>query len=311
MYINGNYIVRKLPGGGIEKRALRVGENFNPIFPDSIDLKITNSCSEGCPFCHESSVPGGRSFNLDRTIQILSSLPRYPIEIAIGGGNVFDCLDDTVKLVGWMLNYGFEPRVTISYSEFSNKVEPILKDQCPRSFFNVVKPTTLEEQLCCSVPYFGVSTMKYVPKIYDRDVVVWHVIVGITPVGEVKKMLEDPYHYGKILFLGMKQFGRSKDWKKPDLTEWKTLMKEEVFESKGNGKVIGFDNLALEQLEIKKNISSDKWNSLWFGPEFSSSMYVDAVEETYAPTSTSSNRVAWSEYSLVDYFKKYKNDFSN
>ena len=54
-YINGNYFVQSDWTGTKVKRTLRVGEDFNPDFPDSIDLKITNSCSHACPFCHEDS----------------------------------------------------------------------------------------------------------------------------------------------------------------------------------------------------------------------------------------------------------------
>ena len=63
MYLNGNYVVY-WKGDTLIKRALRVGEDLISEFPDSIDLKVTNKCSWGCDFCHESSNPGGKCFKL-------------------------------------------------------------------------------------------------------------------------------------------------------------------------------------------------------------------------------------------------------
>ena len=63
MYLNGNYVVH-WKGHVQEKRALRVGEELISEFPDSIDLKITNKCPWACPYCHESSTPNGKSFDL-------------------------------------------------------------------------------------------------------------------------------------------------------------------------------------------------------------------------------------------------------
>lgn len=65
-YINGNYFVTLDNEGTKTYRALRKREDFISEFPDSIDLKITNKCSIGCSFCHESSIKTGKSFNLDK-----------------------------------------------------------------------------------------------------------------------------------------------------------------------------------------------------------------------------------------------------
>jgi MoaA/NifB/PqqE/SkfB family radical SAM enzyme len=117
-YINGNYIVSiDRPNTIFESRkytSLRFNENLDPSFPDSIDLKITNKCSWGCPFCHESSNPKGKDFDLDKTIKMLEKLPDYPIEIAIGGGNIFDCFDKFRELYTYIEGRGMLPRFTIN-----------------------------------------------------------------------------------------------------------------------------------------------------------------------------------------------------
>lgn len=286
-YINGNYFVQNDPWTGSKlKRTLRVGEDFIPSFPDSIDLKITNSCSNACPFCHESSIPGGASFDLERTKILLSQLPRVGIELAIGGGNVFDIPDQTCKLIKWAEQYGFLPRVTINWKDVVGKGELPWDSHVP----------------------IGVSMNHYVenPKVDARNVV-WHVIVGILPVEDLMAMFNDPNSYRRILVLGFKQFGRAKNMEIKNLEEWKEAIRRLIWQSRnvmGSKKVtLGFDNLALEQLELKDCLTSDEWSLTYFGDEFTSSMYVDAVEETYAPTSRSLERVKWTDMGILEYFK--------
>ena len=52
-------------------------------------------------------------------------------------------------------------------------------------------------------------------------------------------------------------------------------------------KVVSFDNLALEQLNVKNILNKDKWNKLYMGDDGSYTMYIDAVTEEYAMSSTS------------------------
>lgn len=303
-YINGNYAVIELPGGGRKKRALRSNENLMPEFPDSIDLKITNSCSHGCPYCHENSVPGGKSFNLRRTISVLSTLPSAPIEIAIGGGNVFDCSKDLYELLVWMNSYGFRPRITISYKDYLKRED----------LFNTPRWETrddLDFKIIKQVGHFGVSLDRFIPEINTNySDCVWHVVIGVIPISDMTSILEYPGPL-KILILGFKQFGRAMNQEIKHLDSWRSLIKDYIQGGGIPGKTLGFDNLALEQLGIREYISDRDWETLWFGPEFSTSMYIDAVEETFAPTSRSRDRISWNDATLLGYFKNHKNVFSD
>jgi len=51
-YQNGNTLVN-LYNDGTKTREYE-GEP-KPVFPESIDVKITNYCDAGCTFCHEKS----------------------------------------------------------------------------------------------------------------------------------------------------------------------------------------------------------------------------------------------------------------
>ena len=81
-YQNGNYEVRIYHDGS--KIRLTKAEEFSPLFPESIDLKITNYCDLGCKMCHEKSSLDGKHALLNHLF--LDTLCAGT-ELAIGGGN--------------------------------------------------------------------------------------------------------------------------------------------------------------------------------------------------------------------------------
>ena len=60
-------------------------DSFNPIKPESIDLKICNRCDMACAMCHENSTPDGE-FGDILNLPFIDTMFPYS-EIAIGGGN--------------------------------------------------------------------------------------------------------------------------------------------------------------------------------------------------------------------------------
>ena len=314
-YINGNYIVNisrfKTVFETREFVSLRVNENLIPSFPDSIDLKITNKCSWGCSFCHESSGPKGKTFNLENTKRILDKLPSIPIEIAIGGGNIFECFPKFRELYDYILSKNMCPRFTVN-----------VKDLLDKNKYDLI--TELSQSSSYS-PTIGISISNKQDFINFSKLIhpfggiplhtVFHVIVGIFPHEDFLEIIENQNitALNKFLILGYKQFGRASGTEIKDLDNWKSMIPKIMYKNRnviGSSLTIGFDNLAVDQLEIKNCLLKDEWDSYFLGQDFSHTMYVDAVEETFAPTSRSphEDRVKWSEfdYNIVDYFNKYK-----
>ena len=56
-YTNGNYKV-SIYDDGTKIRENNL-DNLTPDTIESMDIKITNCCDMGCPFCHENSLPDG------------------------------------------------------------------------------------------------------------------------------------------------------------------------------------------------------------------------------------------------------------
>lgn len=309
MYLNGNYVV-KWRGLKLQKRCLRLGEDFMPEFPDSIDLKITNRCSWGCPYCHESSTKDGESFNYDKTIEILSQLPELPIEIAIGGGDVLDA-PDFRRLVKWLNDRGNKTRATVNMKDILKRrktFEKELKDVeavgvSLDSLPKFIKDWEGKDSLLCTI--YGNCDLL----VQEKEAYVAHIIAGVFPYKDLEALFDATSF--PVLILGYKQWGRAKDTALPkDMekfkeTMWELIskMKNEAYDSFTQCRTIGFDNLALEQLDIKSLLPEDEWERIYMGDEGSHSMYIDAVKGEYAMTSRSSDRVSWDSIGLVDYFK--------
>lgn len=322
-YINGNYFVTGNPETGTRiKRTLRVGEDFKPEFPDSIDLKITGVCRYGCPFCHEDSSPTGKTASLDHLKAFLEPLPKVGIEVAIGGGDILTCPDLTYDLVKWLeKDHNFLPRLTVSYRNYEDLRTTVIDGMLSYTKFPEDSVEAKLAWLLEEIPV-GVSLNKYLEKPIPEEIsswsfrlsrerIVYHVIAGVISPDDLWAMWSDKFHYKKLLILGFKQFGRGTTYPIPDLAKTKEVI-ERILYQKDHlymgypTKVLAFDNLAIEQLGIKDLLPKTEWDMFYQGDEFTASMYVDAVEETIAPTSRTpkEERTPWGETTILKYFNE-------
>ena len=78
-YKNGNYIVTMLSDG--TKIRETNDDEFIPSFAENCDVKITDKCDGGCPFCYEGCTPNGRHGDI-MNYKFLDTLHPYT-ELAI------------------------------------------------------------------------------------------------------------------------------------------------------------------------------------------------------------------------------------
>ena len=110
----------------------------------------------------------------------------------------------------------------------------------------------------------------------------------------------------KVLLLGYKTFGRGISYYSKDVVDninkWYKHLPTLV------GKlVLSFDNLIIEQLNVKRLFTPKGWKRFYMGDDFTFTMYIDTVEQQYAPTSRSDDRQSFKDYDLLQYFKTFKN----
>ena len=91
-YINGNVKVT-LYTDGTKIQEWSDDELANPIFPNSMDIKITNFCDLNCKFCHEMSNINGKHGDLE----FLKSILENDKSVVEGQMSFFD-MDDSFML---------------------------------------------------------------------------------------------------------------------------------------------------------------------------------------------------------------------
>ena len=136
------------------------------------------------------------------------------------------------------------------------------------------------------------------------DNIVSHLIVGIHEIDVLNKLSE--LLYNKVLLLGYKIFGNGVDYyeKKSDLIKKNIDSWYKYLPKHFNETHLSFDNLAIEQLNLKRYFTDKGWDKFYMGDDFTFTMYIDAVEQKFAPTSNSNNRESFKDISLIEYFQK-------
>ena len=257
-----------------------IGNGFYD-YPLSLDLKITNYCETGCPWCHESSGPLGKHSDPGLLLEKLKGLPRNT-EIAIGGGNPLSH-PKLGEIFRGLSDFGYITKITIRDKDITKSLHI---------------PSEVKGLGISVTP--GISPKKYLDFISSRENLVAHMILGINTIEdyiEVKK------YFPRILWLGFKTWGRNKDSKLPDINELRRKIIQDLYY--GRSGILAFDNLGINQLNLKSAFLKNEWEKYYLGPEFTSSMYVDAVKGEFAGYSTSGDRISWNEMSLINYFRSH------
>lgn len=290
-YKNGNTQVTIYTDGS---KTREFEDQAHVEFPESIDVKITNYCDMGCSYCHESSTVKGLHGDLDELMNVLEELPPG-VELAIGGGNplshpkLIDFLAK-LKLKGIIANITVNQGHLLAYQETVRML--------------------LEKEL---VQGMGISitseNFKYIKPLMEiSQNIVFHVIAGVNNISILDKLMNIG-GYCKVLILGYKMFGRGlvhfNSAVPVGVKQWKQKLRKYVSKC-----TLSFDNLAIEQLDVKQLFTQEGWAKFYMGDDFQFTMYIDAVEKQYAPTSRTSSeeRISFNELSLVNYFKTYRND---
>lgn len=295
-YVNGNCTV-SLYDDGTKVREYPDGVVPAPIFPESMDVKITNRCSRDCGFCHERSTPDGAHADIDKLLEVVKPLPAG-VEIALGGGNVFEHPELLHLLLRLQLR-GLVVNTTV-------KLEDAIEHEQELHHFQGLG---LIHGLGISVP----SDMPHdSPKpLFANANVVWHLIAGVNSVSDLASVQDLCRLWGipcKVLVLGFKMRGKGIGFLVEHeqevvtrLQQWRTTVARMLEEA---GRLtLSFDNLALVTLSIKACLSPEQWQKFYMGDDGQFTMYVDAVKQEYARSSTSANCIAFDKAELRDYFK--------
>lgn len=267
-------------------------DSFNPIKPESIDLKITNMCNMGCNMCHENSTPDGKHGDI-LNLPFIDTMFPYS-EVAIGGGNPLTH-PDLIEFLERLKERKIIASMTVNQMHFMQNID-LLKELTDKKLIYGL-----------GISYIGGRHDNCIESIKQFPNAVVHVINGIVHIDSLEALAHNDL---KILVLGYKEFRRGKalyDECGREIDSLKSQFYDMLPKIVNDGwfKCISFDNLAIKQLGPKRLMSEEDYASFYMGDDGSFTMYVDAVNRQFAKSSVSTERYDLMD-DIADMFKVIK-----
>lgn len=269
-YINGNFKTTILSDG--TKIRETEDDEFVPAFAENMDIKICNFCDMGCPFCHEGSTTDGK-FGDILNEKFINTLHPYQ-EVALGGGDATSH-PDLIPFLQKLKDRKVIVNMTVNQIHFEKKQELIKK--------------LVDEKLIYGLGVSLVnSTEKFIELIKKYPNAVIHVINGVLKPSDVEALENNNL---KILILGYKHLRRGDDFYSEDyknIVVKQNWLYENLADIIEKFKVVSFDNLAIDQLNVRRLMSDDEWNEFYMGDDSEFTYFIDMVERKFAKSSTAS-----------------------
>lgn len=268
-YKNGNCVVTLLEDG-TKIREYNENEIPSPIFPESIDLKITNYCDlhNVCLWCHEASDKKGNHSNIKDYFFLLEQLPSGA-ELAVGGGNPLSH-PDIIPFLEKAKQEGVVVNMTVNELHLK-RYKTLLTDLISKNLIHGLG-ISFKGSLLNEIEYFCDLT----------DNVVFHVITGVNKLSDLDIISK---YSKKVLILGYKEFRKGKDFYDEEVEnkKYQWYIRLPLYFSK---MTLSFDNLAISELNLKRFFQDKEWNKFYMGNDGEFTMYIDAVNKKYARSST-------------------------
>ena len=289
-YTNGNYKVRIFDDG--TKIRETEEDEFLPVYPECMDVKITNCCNMNCPYCHENSSVNGTHGDI-LNVKFIDTLLPYT-ELAIGGGNPISH-PDIVNFLMALKQKKIVANVTVNQTHFLDNID----------FLKMLCDDKLIYGLGISLTQHREDLIDIITEKFPNAVL--HVINGIVEVDDLKKMYDKGL---KVLILGYKRFRKGKGYYSNTVRNKMKELYDELPNISGKFDVVSFDNLAIEQLEVKRLLTPEQWEEFYMGNDGQFTMYVDLVDKTFARCSVANDRYDIQD-NIVDMFQKIRNESTN
>lgn len=279
IYKNGNFTT-KIFSDGTKVRETEDNE-FVAEFAENMDIKISNYCDMECKFCHEGSTKNGRHGDILNE-KFIETLHPYQ-EVALGGGDATSH-PDLILFLQKLKDRKVIVNMTVNQKHFEQKQDLIRK--------------LVDEKLIYGI---GVSlvnpTDEFISLVKQYPNAVIHVINGVLRPSDIEALSDNNL---KMLILGYKQLRRGNEWYNEDhenIVVKQMWLKDNLAEIINHFKVVSFDNLAIEQLEVQRLMSKEEWDEFYMGDDGTMTYYIDMVERKFARSSTADFE---KRYDLLD-----------
>lgn len=287
-YRNGNYNVTILKDGTKIRETIDPNETvFIPDFAENVDVQLTDRCSQGCNFCYANCKRDGKHGSIN--YEFLNHLHPYT-EMALNGNDLdHPQLQELLELLHKQKIFA---NITVNQNQFMSNISKL--------------KSWVDQDLIKGI---GVSYIKSDEEFFETiklfDNLVIHTVLGVTEFVDYKELSK---HDVKVLVLGFKDKGRGSSYKiihnihKNSLQlYWELLFKNAPY------KVLSFDNLAIEQLNLKEEISKEDWDRYYMGDDGQFTFFINLVDGTYAKNSCTNTAYPINGKSIDDMFKHIRN----
>ena len=289
-YKNGNYVVCIMDDGTKIRKTNE--DSFVPAFAENTDVKLTSKCSLGCSFCFEGCTADGKHADLFK-YNFINSLHPYT-EMALNGNDMDH--PDLEKFLIFLKEKKVFANITVHQKQFMNNYETL------KSYS--------ENKLIYGI---GVSYNHYdedfISKVKEFPNVVLHTINGILTETDIKQLKGNNL---KVLILGFKKLRRGRTYFDNHTEEYSknrgylydnlpTIINDGWF------KLVSFDNLAIEQLDVKRLLPEDKWDEFYMGDDGNYTFYIDMVDGKFAKNSLSQERYDIGDKTIDEMFNEIRN----
>ena len=264
-YKNGNYTVMLNLNDGSKMRFNNL-DNLTPDHAESIDITISKYCEMGCQFCYAGCSKNGKHADI-MSHSFIDNLPPYT-ELALNGNEPLH--PDLVPFLEKCKNLKLVPSITVNQTTFMKNIDLLKKLSDYRLIYGLgVSLTNANDSFVKAVQQFPNAVI--------------HVVNGIVNTGQLYVLSDKGL---KILILGYKTVGRGIEYyghnalmveaeKSSLYNDLENIINENWFD------VVSFDNLALEQLEVKRLMSEEEWSKFYMGDDGNHSFYVDMVSKGF------------------------------
>ena len=282
-YKNGNYLVTILEDGTKIRRT--PDDDFIPDFSENCDMKITDKCSQKCPFCYEGCTEQGKHADLFK-FDFVKHLHPYT-ELALNGNDMdHPQLKEFLELLKSQHVYA---NITVNQNQFMKNFDLIKSFQ--------------EDKLVYGI---GVSlnhvSYEFIDKFKQIKNGVLHTIIGILTEDEVNQLKDNDL---KILLLGYKELQRGVSFlenNKDSVEKNSKFVYDNLDKFTSWFKVVSFDNLAIKQLDVKRIVPENEWEEFYMGDDGGYTFYIDMVKGEFSKNSVAKDRYPIGDKSIDDMF---------
>ena len=264
-YKNGNYTVMLNLSDGSKMRFNDL-DNLTPDHAESIDVTISTYCEMGCQFCYAGCSKNGKHADIISP-SFINNLPPYT-ELALNGNEPLH--PDLIPFLEKCKKLKLVPSITVNQTTFMKNIDLLKKLSDDRLIYGLgVSLTNTNDSFIKAVQQFPNAVI--------------HVVNGIVDAGQLWVLKDKGL---KVLILGYKTVGRGIEYygynalsvkvnKCSLYDDLENIINENWFD------VVSFDNLALEQLEVKRLMSEDEHRRFYMGDDGKFSMYIDMVSKRF------------------------------